>query len=88
MTHLGKIMPHFRLVHRMGKTTGTDIVAAHREGRLTQQDWAQMIHFCRGCEWAEGCADWMAQQHTGVNAPRSCPNRSRFAELRAQQQEG
>ncbi len=80
-------MTHFRLVLRMGQTTGTDIVGAHRSGRLSQQDWAEMIQFCRGCAWAQDCPEWMDQHEGGAEAPHSCPNRSRFAALKAVQLE-
>ncbi|MCA0929110.1 DUF6455 family protein [Ruegeria profundi] len=81
MPHLGEIMTHLRLVLRMGQATGTDIVAAHEQGHLTQQDWAEMVHKCRGCDWANRCPDWLDRHEIVKNAPQTCRNRQRFAAL-------
>lgn len=83
MPRLGQIMTHLRLVLRMGRVTGTDIVSAHREGRLTQEEWAEMVALCRGCEWARACPDWLNENETAEQAPCTCPNRARFAALKA-----
>ncbi len=82
MTQLGQVMTHLRLVLRMARTTGTDLVAAHRDGHLSQQDWAEMIQLCRGCEWACACPDWMDNNITAERAPSTCPNRDRFTALK------
>ncbi|MGV6805702.1 MAG: DUF6455 family protein [Ruegeria sp.] len=81
------MMRHVRLALRMGQVTGTDIVSAHRHGRLSQKDWAEMIQNCRGCEWAEECACWLETRDQLVSAPRICPNRKRFAKLKHEQDE-
>ncbi|SLN22055.1 DUF6455 family protein [Ruegeria meonggei] len=87
MPRLGQIMTHFRLVQQMGKTTGTDVVAAHRKGYLSQQDWADMIEFCRGCSWAKECPNWLSRHHAASNAPEACINQQRFAALKALQEQ-
>ncbi len=78
-------MTHLRLVLRMGRVTGTDMVAAHRQGHLTQQDWAEMIQYCRGCGWANRCPNWLDQHEDANGAPQTCRNQQRFAELKAMQ---
>jgi len=83
MPRLGEMMTHFRLALRMGRTTGTDIVAAHQKGHLTQQDWAEMIQQCRGCSWAQDCPDWLDVHESVTDAPHTCPNRNHFAALKA-----
>lgn len=82
MLQLGQVMTHLRLVLRMARTTGTDLAAAHRVGHLSQQDWAEMVQLCRGCEWARACPDWLSENETAEQAPCSCPNRDRFAALK------
>ena len=82
MPQLGRIMPHFHLVQRMAQAIGADVVAAHRNGRLEQQDWAQMIHACRGCEWAHACTDWLHKNENVEKAPVACPNRAMFAAIK------
>ena len=87
MQHLGKAMAHHRLILRMGQIVGLDIVAGHKDGRLTQQDWADMVQRCQGCEWACKCKDWMARNTSADTAPDTCPNRERFASLRVLEQQ-
>ena len=41
---------HYWLAKRMAKTTGADLVAAYQAGELGQEEWAQMVHKCRGCD--------------------------------------
>ncbi len=84
MQRLGHIMTHLRLVLRMGHATGTDLVRAHRAGRLSPEEWADMVQHCRGCEWASSCPDWLDDNETADAAPQNCRNRDRFAELQAQ----
>lgn len=76
-------MTHVRLALRMGRATGADIVSAHRNGHLSQQDWAEMIRSCRGCAWAKECPNWLDGREAIDAAPGTCPNQSRFAELKA-----
>ncbi|WP_170331888.1 DUF6455 family protein [Ruegeria arenilitoris] len=83
MSQLGEIMTHLRLVLRMGRATGTDMVKAHQKGHLTQQDWAEMIQYCRGCSWANKCPDWLDKHETVVGAPHTCRNQQRFAALKS-----
>lgn len=85
MNSLGQVMTHMRRVLLMGQKTGVDLVAIHRNGRMTHAEWADMIHRCRGCEWAESCGDWLEAQDQTAEVPGKCPNRKRFAEIREQQ---
>ena len=88
MPHLGEIMTHLRFVMRMGQVTGADMIAAHRTGHLSQQDWADMIRFCRGCAWACDCPKWLDENESGADAPKTCPNRARFAAVKARHLRG
>ena len=85
MPRLGQIMTHLRLVLRMGQATETDIIAAHHNGDLSQEDWADMVRRCRGCEWAKRCPEWLDDHECIAEAPETCPNRERFAEIKAKQ---
>ncbi len=85
MPRLGDIMTHMRLVLRMGQATGADIVAAHHACHLSQEDWAEMVQFCRGCAWAKDCPEWLDQHQAIANAPETCPNRARLAALKSAQ---
>ena len=80
---LGRIMDHVRLVKRMAKATGADLVAAYEAGDLTQQEWTRMVQRCRACDWTEDCGAWLETHHAVACAPKTCPNRARFKELKA-----
>ena len=82
MQHLGDTMHHFRLILRMGQASGTDVVAVHRKGHLTQQKWAEMIYNCRGCGWADKCPDWLDKHETVDSVPQTCRNQQQFASLK------
>ena len=79
---LGRIMTHVRLISRMARATKTDLVGAHEAGVLSQEDWADMVQTCRGCDWAGECEAWLDAHETLSCAPETCPNRARFAALR------
>ncbi len=79
-------MRHWRLVNRMAKTTHTDLVGAFDEGRLTSETWAKIVGACQGCTWAEACDGWLDAHESEYRAPHTCPNRARFAALRAAQE--
>lgn len=83
MTVLGKLMEHVRLVGRMARATGTDVVGAYEAGDLTQAEWAEMVQTCRSCTWAEHCGAWLDDNEAVACAPGTCLNRDRFEELRA-----
>lgn len=83
---LGDPVRHFWLAKSMARATGVDLVAAMREGRIAQADWADMVTRCRACAWAEGCAQWLAGQGVGTaEVPGDCVNAEEFAWLQALQ---
>ncbi|MBE1284228.1 MAG: hypothetical protein GJ676_13030 [Rhodobacteraceae bacterium] len=86
MQKLGDMMAHVRLMSRMGKTVGVDLVRAHDAGLMSQEDWADLVQSCRGCDWAR-CPDWLDRHGSVETAPKTCPNHARFAELKTQLQE-
>ncbi|WP_298852399.1 DUF6455 family protein [uncultured Ruegeria sp.] len=87
MSRLGEIMTHLRLVLRMGQATGTDLAAAYRDGHLRHEEWAEIVQQCRGCAWAKDCPEWLEQREQVNQAPCTCPNRERFADLKSRQME-
>lgn len=81
---MGDQTRHYWLVQRMAKATGVDLVAAMRDGALTQDDWAGIITCCRGCAWTEGCTEWLDKPIDDTRAfPQACINRKRLAGLQA-----
>lgn len=83
MRSLGRVMTHFRLVTRMARATGVDLVGARMSGDLTQDDWAGMVQTCRRCGWTGHCRGWLGSHDTADCAPDTCPNRARFDRIKA-----
>ncbi|SHI91420.1 hypothetical protein SAMN05444404_0987 [Ruegeria lacuscaerulensis ITI-1157] len=79
---MGQIMRHMRLVLRMGRAAGVDLVEAHKSGRLSQADWAGMVRRCQNCSAAQPCHDWLARHDTCGPTFETCPNRAIFKQLR------
>jgi len=66
----------------MADATGTDLVRAYEEGRLSHDDWAETVTRCRDCRWAEGCDAWLEASDGGERAvPQACRNASTFQRL-------
>jgi formate dehydrogenase maturation protein FdhE len=80
---LGDRKRHFWMAQRMAKTTGANLVAAYDQGELDQQEWAQMVQNCRGCDWTEKCERWLQNNAQSEIVPESCPNCGRFAQLQS-----
>lgn len=85
MKPLGEPFVHLRLAQGMAQAVGIDLVAAAAGGRLTQGDWAGLVHVCRGCGWAGDCAGWLSQIGAAPVAPPSCLNRARLEALRPEE---
>jgi len=75
MQLLGETGRHVRLVMRMGQAAGVDLAAAYDSGAISQQGWCDLVRSCRGCAWAEGCADWLDRQPQRADPPEPCRNR-------------
>lgn len=82
---LGPMEAHYWLVQQMARCAGVDLARAMTRGALTQQDWAGMVHACRGCGWSEACARWL--DRTGPaeagSPPEACANCEMLRRLKA-----
>lgn len=78
MQKLGDPRTHLRLMCRMGKQAGVDLVQAHQTGQLSQADWAEMVQACRACSWGTDCEGWLDRSPPAGETPETCPNASRF----------
>ncbi|WP_306153831.1 DUF6455 family protein [Roseovarius sp. MMSF_3281] len=85
-TPLGPPRRHYWLVQGMARATGLDLVAAVRDGRLGLHDWADIVHNCRACAWADGCDQWLAGAPHVAAPPRPCRNRAALAALKIEQE--
>jgi len=78
---LGDPVKHLWLARSMAKAAGVDLAASQDAGLLPQEDWADMVHRCRGCDWERsgGCHEWLADQDQGVAVvPGACANVKTF----------
>jgi hypothetical protein len=81
---LGDEVTHYWLAKAMSQTVGLDLQAEIAAGRFSQQDWADTVQRCRGCDWAGACPSWM-EEHAGADhAPDACVNADRFNALLAE----
>ncbi|SMY08642.1 DUF6455 family protein [Flavimaricola marinus] len=82
MTPLGTPRTHFFLTSGAAKLTGVDLVAAFREGRLTQAEWSDAVTRCRGCAEPGACAIWLRGPEPETDLPGYCRNAALFDALR------
>lgn len=74
---LGDMVKHLWLAQSMAKAAGVDLAAQHAAGTLSKEDWAGMVHRCRGCDWERsgGCHEWLDGQEPGAAVvPQACAN--------------
>ena len=85
---LGDAREHLILIRRMARATGADPQAAAADDRLGQEDWADAVTRCRGCDWVGGCRRWLDARdredggHGVATPPEGCANRTLMAALR------
>ncbi len=86
MKPLGDRTQHYWLAQRMAQLTQTDLVAAMARAQLSQEDWAEMVENCRGCDWEAGCDRYLEAHErdaqTEESAPEACVNKDRFKRLK------
>jgi len=86
MKPLGDRTEHYWLAQRMAQLTQTDLVAAMAQAELSQEDWAEMVERCRGCNLEAGCNRYVAAHERMALieevAPESCVNKNRFKRLK------
>lgn len=85
MKPLGDPLSHFWLVQDMARTADVDLSGLRASGRLSAEDWAQMVTRCRGCAWTKDCKRWLAATQDDAEVPPACANRAAFDALRAGQ---
>lgn len=83
MKPMGDTNQYVMKVRAMAKAVGVDLASAADLGGLTQEDWSKMITLCRGCEWDEGCARFLAQsgREMPTSIPENCVNREKLRDL-------
>lgn len=82
MTPLGDIHRHIQLVNGMAKANDVDLTEASREGRLRQEDYAQMVTRCRGCSDPDTCEALLRAPNPPHDTPAMCRNTQVFDALK------
>ena len=86
MQPLGDQCRHYWLIQDMARATDVDLVGAFRDGRISSQEWAEMIELCRACDWGDGCQARMQAAQAPCPIPPQCNNKARFALLKCEQE--
>ncbi|MDA7966087.1 DUF6455 family protein [Ruegeria sp.] len=79
---LGDIEKHFWLTRSVARCMGLSLSEAMAEGKLSAQDYAEMVTRCRAAECSEPCQAWLAlRQARAETAPDFCVNAGKLNEL-------
>lgn len=75
---LGDTLYHMRLLGRMGRAVGADLVKAFETGEIDDVDWARMITRCRSCASPQQCQAWLTTHEIAECPPKGCNNAERL----------
>lgn len=71
---LGDIEQHFWLTRSVARVMGVNLSEALAEGRLTPEQYCEMVTRCRAGGCQDACQMWLAcQTETAQNPPFGCP---------------
>ena len=82
MQTLGNAREHFWRVIKMADANRVDLSEALDTGRISIDDYAEMITKCRGCSEVGKCDRLLGAQPDLQQAPAYCENRETFAALK------
>jgi hypothetical protein len=82
MQTLGNAREHFWRVIKMADANRVDLSDALDTGRITVEDYSEMITKCRGCTEVGKCDRLLSALPSLEKAPAYCENRDTFAELK------
>ena len=74
-TYLGDPARHFWLTRSVARVMGVNLSEEMATGRLTAQDYAQMVTQCRQCPHVARCEEWLSGWQSGASdGPPGCSN--------------
>lgn len=80
---IGEFEPHFWLTRSVARCMGLSLSDAMADGRLSPEDYAELITRCRIAGCREACHYWLAAQRDDDRpAPEFCANAERLNRLR------
>lgn len=67
---------HFWLTRSVGRCIGLNFRIAMDQGRLSPDDYLDLVHACQSCPHVASCQHWLAGQSGRIagRAPEFCPN--------------
>lgn len=81
---LGDIEKHFWLTRSVARCMDISFSEALAEGRMTPDDYAQMVTQCRAANCSGQCALWLSvQQSIAPAAPEFCANADQLNALKS-----
>lgn len=73
---------HFWITRSVARVMGINLSEAMSDGRLTAEEYAEMVAVCANCGRANTCHLWLARQlDQAGEPPEGCPNRREFMRL-------
>lgn len=79
---MGDPATHFWLTRSAAKAMGISLSEAMAEGKLTTQEYSEMVTACRQCPFVEACQEWLATQAVpSSEAYELCCNRALLERL-------
>lgn len=80
---LGDIERHFWMTRSIARMIGVNLSEAMADGRLSPEDYSEMVTRCRASGCTGACAAWLAEQNGYAEAaPDFCVNAERLNALR------
>ncbi len=80
---LGDIERHFWLTRSVARCMGVNLSEAMSDGRLSPEEYAEMVTRCRASGCHLQCQEWLAGQlEQAEAAPEHCPNAAIYNRLR------
>ncbi|MCU9839254.1 DUF6455 family protein [Ruegeria sp. WL0004] len=80
---LGDIERHFWLTRSVARSMGVSFTEAMVQGKVTENDYAEVVTRCRAADCSEKCQHWLATQNCSARtAPEFCVNADLLNRLR------
>ncbi|MDQ2090132.1 DUF6455 family protein [Marimonas arenosa] len=74
---LGDPAVHFWLTRSVARAMGVNLSQAMATGRISAQDYEEMVTACCGCMHVAGCQAWLATEAVVRSAPfEACAHRT------------
>ena len=84
LMYLGDPARHFWMTRSVARAMGISLSAAMAAGRLSSDDYAQMVDQCRTCQLVQHCETWLGSVRIGQadTAPDGCLNADSYQQAK------